>query len=159
MLAQVPFLIPMVLLSRILNISGGRRAFYKNFASHYLDIFSPEPPRVVGRATDLCRLRGPKRYQCQSILVCRAVLLHCRPSLPSWAEQASAAMCNFETTTFRCGHAVIHRSAWCHHARNDPNHICSGVQVMKTHRLVESEDCNNCIQRHRQNALDQQQRG
>ena len=45
-------------------------------------------------------------------------------------------MCNFETTTFRCGHDIIHRSAWCHHARSDPNHICSGVQVMKKHHVV-----------------------
>ena len=70
------------------------------------------------------------------------------------------AMCNFETIKFRCGHTVVHRSAWCHHARNDPNHICSGVQVMdKKLREVENEDCNYCVQHSRQSVPSQQQHG
>ncbi|MCJ1444436.1 MAG: hypothetical protein MMC23_004938 [Stictis urceolatum] len=53
-------------------------------------------------------------------------------------------MCHFEKITYRCAHYETHRIAHCHFARNDPLHICSGVQVMKKERSEPGEDCENC---------------
>lgn len=57
-------------------------------------------------------------------------------------------MCHFERTHFRCAHSETHRIAHCHFARNEPLHVCSGVQVMKKERWAAAEDCENCRKQH-----------
>ncbi|MCJ1286927.1 chromatin modification- protein VID21 [Xylographa opegraphella] len=54
-------------------------------------------------------------------------------------------MCDFELIVYHCGHEGHRRFAYCHHARNQPGHICSGVKALK--RLWHAEeDCDSCVQ-------------
>ena len=53
-------------------------------------------------------------------------------------------MCNFETLHYRCGHTDRRRYAYCHAARNDPDHVCLGVKVMKRTYSILDADCERC---------------
>lgn len=55
-------------------------------------------------------------------------------------------MCYFEHITYRCGHQVYHRFAYCHVARNDPLHICAGVKQLKREWAHPRDNCTECVQ-------------
>ena len=40
-------------------------------------------------------------------------------------------MCDFEEFLFDCRHSEIRLKSWCHFARNEPNHRCHGVKVLR----------------------------
>ena len=40
-------------------------------------------------------------------------------------------MCDWEEFIFGCSCSYTKRKNYCHFARNDPNHQCFGVQVLK----------------------------
>ncbi|MCJ1292837.1 hypothetical protein MMC34_004390 [Xylographa carneopallida] len=64
-------------------------------------------------------------------------------------------MCDFELIVYRCKHTDHRRFAWCHHARNEPGHICSGVKALKRVWPAE-EDCDRCVQQREALAHQQQ---
>ena len=52
-------------------------------------------------------------------------------------------MCSFELMTYPCQHHVFRRCSYCHFARNDEDHACRGVKVLKRTRQ-DSSDCDAC---------------
>ncbi|KAH8912009.1 hypothetical protein BR93DRAFT_963221 [Coniochaeta sp. PMI_546] len=40
-------------------------------------------------------------------------------------------MCDMEEFLFTCGHNTFRLKSYCHFARNDPNHQCFGVKVLR----------------------------
>jgi hypothetical protein len=57
-----------------------------------------------------------------------------------------ATMCDWEEFIFGCSCSYTKRKSYCHFARNDPNHQCFGVQVLKKVWEV-PEMCDKCSQR------------
>ena len=55
-------------------------------------------------------------------------------------------MCDYQEFLFICSHSVVKLKSHCHFARNDPNHQCFGVQVLKKVWDV-PEICDKCSQR------------
>lgn len=55
-------------------------------------------------------------------------------------------MCDWEEFIFGCSCSYTKRKNYCHFARNDPNHQCFGVQVLKKVWDV-PEICDKCSQR------------
>ncbi|KAG8168657.1 hypothetical protein KVR01_001406 [Diaporthe batatas] len=55
-------------------------------------------------------------------------------------------MCDWEEFIFGCSCSYTKRKSYCHFARNDPNHQCFGVQVLKKVWEV-PEICDKCSQR------------
>ncbi|KAI0425952.1 hypothetical protein F5Y09DRAFT_346176 [Xylaria sp. FL1042] len=41
-------------------------------------------------------------------------------------------MCDFEEFVFICNHSVTRLKSHCHFARNDPNHQCFSVKVLRS---------------------------
>ncbi|KAB8437346.1 hypothetical protein FH972_025026 [Carpinus fangiana] len=54
-------------------------------------------------------------------------------------------MCQYEETTFRCGHRLRRLTKYCHFARNDPNHQCF-VRCSIHHGTPAASDVANCLQ-------------
>lgn len=52
-------------------------------------------------------------------------------------------MCDWEEFIFGCACSYTKRKSYCHFARNDPNHQCFGVQVLKKVWDV-PEPCDRC---------------
>lgn len=52
-------------------------------------------------------------------------------------------MCDWEEFIFGCSCSYTKRKNYCHFARNDPNHQCFGVQVLKKVWDV-PEACDKC---------------
>lgn len=52
-------------------------------------------------------------------------------------------MCDWEEFIFGCSCSYTKRKNYCHFARNDPNHQCFGVQVLKKVWDV-PEVCDKC---------------
>ncbi len=71
-------------------------------------------------------------------------------------ESGIIVMCYFELVTYQCRHQVHRRCSYCHFARNDENHSCFGVKVLKRDLQVYGEDCDGCV-RHRQRQQQQRQ--
>ncbi|RTE72530.1 hypothetical protein BHE90_013050 [Fusarium euwallaceae] len=40
-------------------------------------------------------------------------------------------MCDWEEFLFLCNHSTLRLKSYCHFARNDPNHQCFGVKVLR----------------------------
>ncbi|KAH6609588.1 hypothetical protein Trco_002934 [Trichoderma cornu-damae] len=40
-------------------------------------------------------------------------------------------MCDWEEFLFTCNHSQVRLKSYCHFARNDPNHGCLGVKVLR----------------------------
>ena len=40
-------------------------------------------------------------------------------------------MCDWEEFIFSCDHSIVKLKSYCHSARNDPNHLCFGVKVLR----------------------------
>lgn len=59
------------------------------------------------------------------------------------AQQAWPNMCDWEEFIFGCQCTYTKRKNYCHFARNDPNHQCFGVQVLKKVWDV-PEACDKC---------------
>ncbi|KAI3395479.1 hypothetical protein diail_1265 [Diaporthe ilicicola] len=55
-------------------------------------------------------------------------------------------MCDWEEFIFGCSCSYTKRKNYCHFARNDPNHQCFGVQVLKKVWDV-PEVCDKCSQK------------
>ncbi|GKT50358.1 uncharacterized protein ColSpa_10539 [Colletotrichum spaethianum] len=53
-------------------------------------------------------------------------------------------MCDWEEFLFTCNHSIVRLKSYCHFARNDPNHQCFGVKVLRN-SWQQSVPCNNCI--------------
>ncbi|GJC99509.1 hypothetical protein ColKHC_08335 [Colletotrichum higginsianum] len=53
-------------------------------------------------------------------------------------------MCEFEEFLFSCRHSVVKKKSYCHFARNDPNHQCFSVKVLKN-TWFQGVPCDNCI--------------
>ncbi|KAK1973272.1 hypothetical protein LZ30DRAFT_34607 [Colletotrichum cereale] len=53
-------------------------------------------------------------------------------------------MCDFEEFFFLCSHSVVKKKSYCHFARNDPNHQCFGVQVLKK-TWRQARLCDKCL--------------
>jgi len=64
-------------------------------------------------------------------------------------------MCDFELIVYRCKHTNHRRFAYCHHARSQPGHVCSGVKALKRVWPTD-EDCEACVQQRQAQA---QQKG
>ncbi|KAI1273779.1 hypothetical protein F5Y07DRAFT_402054 [Xylaria sp. FL0933] len=54
-------------------------------------------------------------------------------------------MCDYEEFLFVCGHSVTRLKSHCHFARNDPNHQCFSVKVLKCSWYQQSTLCENCL--------------
>ena len=65
-------------------------------------------------------------------------------------------MCYFELVTYHCQHQVHRRCSYCHFARNDQNHACFGVKVLRRTVPEPREDCDACV-RHRERQQQQKQ--
>ncbi|EFQ29136.1 uncharacterized protein GLRG_04280, partial [Colletotrichum graminicola M1.001] len=53
-------------------------------------------------------------------------------------------MCDWEEFLFTCNHSIVRLKSYCHFARNDPNHQCFGVKVLRN-SWRQSVPCDNCI--------------
>ncbi|KAL0942506.1 uncharacterized protein CTRU02_200392 [Colletotrichum truncatum] len=53
-------------------------------------------------------------------------------------------MCDFEEFLFTCEHSTVRLKSYCHFARNDPNHQCFGVKVLRN-SWQQSTPCDNCV--------------
>ncbi|KAF9882052.1 hypothetical protein CkaCkLH20_00088 [Colletotrichum karsti] len=53
-------------------------------------------------------------------------------------------MCDFEEFLFTCSHSIVRLKSYCHFARNDPNHQCFSVQVLRN-SWQQSTPCDNCL--------------
>lgn len=56
-----------------------------------------------------------------------------------------SAMCDYEEFLFECGHSTILLKSHCHFARNDPNHQCLGVKVLRESWRQEGQLCGACF--------------
>ncbi|TRX88058.1 hypothetical protein FHL15_011060 [Xylaria flabelliformis] len=54
-------------------------------------------------------------------------------------------MCDFEEFVFECQHSVIKLKSRCHFARNDPNHQCFGVKMLRESWRQDGQLCDNCL--------------
>lgn len=52
-------------------------------------------------------------------------------------------MCDWEEFLFLCNHSTLRLKSYCHFARNDPNHQCFGVKVLRNswRQCVPCDDC------------------
>ncbi|OHW92579.1 hypothetical protein CSPAE12_08947 [Colletotrichum incanum] len=55
-------------------------------------------------------------------------------------------MCDWDEFLFTCGHSIIRKKSYCHFSRNDPNHQCFGVKVLRN-SWQQNVMCDNCIAR------------
>jgi hypothetical protein len=55
-------------------------------------------------------------------------------------------MCDFEEFLFECGHGIIRLKSYCHFTRNDPNHECYSVKVLRCCWKQVGDLCDACIQ-------------
>ncbi|KAK2038100.1 hypothetical protein LZ31DRAFT_139336 [Colletotrichum somersetense] len=53
-------------------------------------------------------------------------------------------MCDWEEFLFTCNHSIVRLKSYCHFARNDPNHQCFGVKVLRN-SWRQNVPCDNCI--------------
>ncbi|KAF6816262.1 hypothetical protein CSOJ01_03111 [Colletotrichum sojae] len=53
-------------------------------------------------------------------------------------------MCDFEEFLFTCNHSIVRLKSYCHFARNDPNHQCFGVKVLRN-SWQQNTPCDNCV--------------
>ncbi|KAK1593229.1 uncharacterized protein LY79DRAFT_590063 [Colletotrichum navitas] len=53
-------------------------------------------------------------------------------------------MCDWEEFLFTCNHSIVRLKSYCHFARNDPNHQCFGVKVLRN-SWRQSVPCDNCM--------------
>ncbi|KAJ9165306.1 hypothetical protein NKR19_g497 [Coniochaeta hoffmannii] len=60
-------------------------------------------------------------------------------------------MCDLEEFLFSCGHNTFRLKAYCHFARNDPNHQCFGVKQLRD-SWAQGYECESC-RMHRQQQL------
>lgn len=68
-----------------------------------------------------------------------------QPIFTTW-KTTHVTMCDWEEFIFGCSCSYTKRKSYCHFARNDPNHQCFGVQVLKKVWEV-PEICDKCSQR------------
>ncbi|KAK5634660.1 hypothetical protein RRF57_010373 [Xylaria bambusicola] len=54
-------------------------------------------------------------------------------------------MCDWEEFIFVCNHTTLRLKSHCHFARNDPNHQCFGVKVLRDSWFQEGQLCDNCL--------------
>ncbi|RYP18938.1 hypothetical protein DL765_003616 [Monosporascus sp. GIB2] len=54
-------------------------------------------------------------------------------------------MCDWEEFLFVCNHSVLRLKSYCHFARNDPNHQCLGVKVLRDSWYQEGMLCDGCV--------------
>ena len=54
-------------------------------------------------------------------------------------------MCDWEEFLFVCDHSFLRLKSHCHFARNDPNHQCMGVKVLRDSWFQEGELCKTCV--------------
>ncbi|RYC61083.1 hypothetical protein CHU98_g5111 [Xylaria longipes] len=54
-------------------------------------------------------------------------------------------MCDFEEFVFECQHSVVKLKSHCHFARNDPNHQCFGVKMLRESWRQDGQLCDNCV--------------
>lgn len=66
-------------------------------------------------------------------------------SPPTLVENRRPAMCDYEEFLFECGHSTILLKSHCHFARNDPNHQCLGVKVLRESWRQEGQLCGACF--------------
>ncbi|KAL6878778.1 hypothetical protein J3F83DRAFT_723870 [Trichoderma novae-zelandiae] len=52
-------------------------------------------------------------------------------------------MCDWEEFLFTCNHSQLRLKSYCHFARNDPNHGCLGVKVLRRSWL-QAVPCDDC---------------
>ncbi|KAJ6443257.1 UDP-glucose 6-dehydrogenase [Purpureocillium lavendulum] len=53
-------------------------------------------------------------------------------------------MCDWDEFLFACNHSVFRLKWHCHSARNDPNHRCYRVQVLRN-SWRQARLCDDCI--------------
>ncbi|OLN85867.1 hypothetical protein CCHL11_05398 [Colletotrichum chlorophyti] len=53
-------------------------------------------------------------------------------------------MCDWEEFLFTCNHSILRLKSYCHFARNDPNHQCFGVKVLRN-SWRQNVPCDDCI--------------
>lgn len=53
-------------------------------------------------------------------------------------------MCDYEEFRFECGDSDVRLKSHCHFARNDPNHQCFSVKVLRKTWLQENQICDKC---------------
>ncbi|KAK7923198.1 hypothetical protein PG985_007269 [Apiospora marii] len=53
-------------------------------------------------------------------------------------------MCDYEEFLFDCEHSVVRLKSYCHFARNDPNHECLGVKVLRNSWRQHGQLCDGC---------------
>ncbi|ROT37727.1 hypothetical protein SODALDRAFT_204286 [Sodiomyces alkalinus F11] len=63
-------------------------------------------------------------------------------------------MCDWEEFLFTCSHSVVRLKSYCHFARNDPNHQCFGVKVLRK-SWQQAIPCEQCIARWHENSQQQ----
>ncbi|KAI1502793.1 hypothetical protein F5X99DRAFT_377411 [Biscogniauxia marginata] len=54
-------------------------------------------------------------------------------------------MCDWEEFLFVCNHSTLRLKSYCHFARNDPNHQCYGVKMLRDSWLQEGQLCDDCL--------------
>ncbi|KAI1439224.1 hypothetical protein GGR50DRAFT_8930 [Xylaria sp. CBS 124048] len=54
-------------------------------------------------------------------------------------------MCDWEEFLFVCSHSELRLKSHCHSARNDPNHQCFGVKVLRHSWFQDGQLCDNCL--------------
>lgn len=52
-------------------------------------------------------------------------------------------MCDWEEFLFSCNHSTLRLKSYCHFARNDPNHQCHGVKVLRN-SWQQGVPCDSC---------------
>ncbi|RYP93012.1 hypothetical protein DL770_000886 [Monosporascus sp. CRB-9-2] len=54
-------------------------------------------------------------------------------------------MCDWEEFLFVCNHSVLRLKSYCHFARNDPNHQCLSVKVLRDSWYQDGMLCDSCV--------------
>ncbi|KAI0472546.1 hypothetical protein GGR56DRAFT_676629 [Xylariaceae sp. FL0804] len=54
-------------------------------------------------------------------------------------------MCDWEEFLFDCSHSTLRLKSYCHFARNDPNHQCMGVKVLRHSWPQRGQLCDDCL--------------
>ncbi len=53
-------------------------------------------------------------------------------------------MCQYEETTYRCGHVMRRVTQYCRYARDEPDHHCWGAWSHTKRTEALDRDCPNC---------------
>ncbi|KAI0601240.1 hypothetical protein F4775DRAFT_589454 [Biscogniauxia sp. FL1348] len=62
-------------------------------------------------------------------------------------QEGIGNMCDWEEFLFVCNHSTLRLKSYCHFARNDPNHQCFGVKMLRNSWFQDGQLCDACLEK------------